>query len=88
MQKGKEVTMHEPSQTGRRDGWKDRLKRSAGAKFKLMMIEEDMFLCIALCVWFSMMSGSSMVTTKNKPLFEYCAKECGVLNILPIGMHL
>ena len=43
----------EPLQAGARprargkkmDGWMDRLKRSVGAKFKLMVVEEDMFLC-------------------------------------------
>ena len=29
-----------------------------------------------------------MGTSKNKPSFEFCAKECGVLKILPFGMHL
>ena len=29
-----------------------------------------------------------MATSKKKPLFEFCAKERGVLKILPLGMHL
>ena len=29
-----------------------------------------------------------MGTSKNKPSFEFCAEECGVLKILPLGMHL
>ena len=29
-----------------------------------------------------------MGTSKNKPSFEFCAEECGVLKILHIGMHL
>ena len=29
-----------------------------------------------------------MATSKNKPSFEICAKECGVLEILPLRMHL
>ena len=57
-QKGEEVMMHEPSHIGRSDGWKDRLKRSAGTKLKLKVTEEDMFLCVILCVGFSRMSGS------------------------------
>ena len=43
--KKEEVKMHKPDYDGRSNGWTDRLKRSAGARFKLMVIEEDMFLC-------------------------------------------
>ena len=53
-----EAKMHELDYAGRSNGWTDRLKRSAGAKFKLMVTEEDMFLCFVLCVRFSVMSGS------------------------------
>ena len=53
-----EAKMHELDYAGRINGWTDRLKRSADAKFKLMVTEEDMFLCFVLCVWCSMMSGS------------------------------
>ena len=35
--KSGEVKMHEPSHAGRRNGWTERVKRSAGAKFKLMV---------------------------------------------------
>ena len=80
--------MHELDYVGRSNGWTDRLKGSASAKFKLMVKEEDMFLCLVLCVWFSLMSRSWMSTSKNKPSFELCAEECGVLKILPLGMHL
>ena len=48
--KSGEVKMHEPSHVGRSNGWTDRLKRSAGAKFKLMVTEEDMFLYAILCI--------------------------------------
>ena len=29
-----------------------------------------------------------MSTSKDKPSFEFCAEEFGVLKILPLGMHL
>ena len=56
-EKGEEVKMHKLDYAGRSNGWTDRLKRRAGAKFKLMVTEEEMFLCAVLCVWFSRMSG-------------------------------
>ena len=37
--------MYELDYAGRSNGWTDRLKRSAKAKFKLMVTKEDMFLC-------------------------------------------
>ena len=40
-----EAKMHELHYAGQSNGWTDRLKRSVGAKFKLMVTEEDMFLC-------------------------------------------
>ena len=43
--KGEGVKMHKLDYAGRSNGWTDRLKRSAGAKFKLMVTEEDIFLC-------------------------------------------
>ena len=45
--------MQEPSHTGRSDGWKDRLKRSGGAKFRLMVTEEDIF-CVLSCAFGSL----------------------------------
>ena len=36
-----EAKMHELDYARRSNGWTDRLKRSAGAKFKLMVTEED-----------------------------------------------
>ena len=42
--------MHKLDYAGRSNGWTDRLKRSAGAKFKLMVIEEDMLLCVIACI--------------------------------------
>ena len=56
--KGEGVKMHKLDYVGRSNGWTNRLKRSAGAKFKLMVTEEEMFLSVVLCVWFSRMSGS------------------------------
>ena len=56
--KGEEVKMHKLDYVGRSNGWTDRLKRSVGAEFKLMVTEEEMVLCVVLCVWFSMLSGS------------------------------
>ena len=56
--KGEGVKMHKLDYARRSNGWTDRLKRSASAKFKLMVTEEEMFLCVVLCVWFSRMSGS------------------------------
>ena len=43
--KGEGVKMHKLDYARRSNGWTDRLKRSAGAKSKLMVTEEDMFLC-------------------------------------------
>ena len=45
-----EVKMHKPDNARRSNGWANRLKRSAGVKFKVMVIEEDMFLHVVMCI--------------------------------------
>ena len=48
--KNEEVKMHKPDYLGQSNGCKDRLKRSASAKFKLMVTKEDMFSYAVLCI--------------------------------------
>ena len=48
--KGEGEKMHKLDYAGRSNGWTDRLKRSVGAKFKLMVTEEEIF-CVLSCAF-------------------------------------